>query len=105
MIKNNRPYTNENGWVDDELIIDIDEKEQEIVFNWIDKNIMPRKTELDTRTSYGIKHLLEQDKGIYLTNNQFKDAMMHCGYMPVNPNELNWTYRISKKSKAFRDYR
>lgn len=105
MIKNNRPYTNENGWVDDELIIDIDEKEQEIVFNWIDKNIMPRKTELDTRTSYGIKHLLEQDTGIYLTNNQFKDAMMHCGYMPVNPNELNWTYRISKKSKAFRDYR
>lgn len=91
--------------MDDELIIDIDEKEQEIVFNWIDKNIMPRKTELDTRTIYGIKHLLEQDTGIYLTNNQFKDAMMHCRYMPVNPNELNWTYRISKKSKAFRDYR
>lgn len=61
MIKNNRPYTNENGWVDDELITDIDEKEQEIVFNWIYENIRPRKMKLDTRTSYGIKHLLEQD--------------------------------------------
>ncbi|MBN4083809.1 hypothetical protein JXZ92_03210 [Mycoplasma sp. CSL10137] len=103
MIINNRPYTNENGYVDDELIADIDEKKQEIVFNWIDENIMPRKTKLETITSYGIKHLLQKDTGIYLTNNQFKDAMMHCGYKPVNPNELNWTYRISKKSKAFRD--
>ncbi|MCU4706453.1 hypothetical protein [Mycoplasma sp. CSL7503-lung] len=102
MIRNNRPYTNENGWVDDNLITDIKEKEQEIVFNWIYENIIPRKTELKTRTSYGIKHLLQKNTGIYLTNNQFKDAMMHCGYMPVNPNELNWTYRISKKSKAFK---
>ena len=26
-----------------------------------------------------------------------------CGYEPVNPNELNWNYCISKKSSAFTD--
>ena len=104
MIKDNKPFTNENGSVDYRLITDLDEKEQKIVFKWIDDNIMPRKTELTSKTSYKIKHILENDTGIYLTNNQFKDAMMHCGYKPVRPNELNWTFRISKKSKAFREF-
>ncbi len=103
MIKDNRPFTNENGWLDDKLITDIDEKEQKIVFKWIDENIMPRQTELTSKTSYKIKHILQNDTGIYLTNNQFKDAMMYCGYTPVRPNEINWTFRISKKSKAFRE--
>jgi len=80
MIKDNRPFANENGWVDDKLITDIDEKEQKIVFKWIDENIMPRQIELTSKTSYGIKHILEKDTGIYLTNNQFKDAMMYFGY-------------------------
>lgn len=53
------------------------------------------------KTSYGLKHILEHDTGIYLTNNEFKDAMLICGYEPVNPQELNWTYCISKKSPAF----
>jgi hypothetical protein len=27
--------------------------------------------------------------------------MLQAGYEPVDPNQLNWHYRISKKSKAF----
>ena len=57
--------------------------------------------DLDHDLNIGIKHLLERDTGIYLTNNEFKDAMLQAGYEPVDPNELNWHYRISKKSKAF----
>lgn len=41
-----------------------------------------------------MKHLLEHDTGIYLTNNEFKDAMLLAGYQPVNPNSLNWKHRI-----------
>ena len=47
--------------------------------------------------------IFEKDTGLYLTNNEFKDAMLMCGYEPVNPNELNWNYCISKKSPAFTD--
>ena len=36
-------------------------KEQDIVLNWIRRNILPRKTVLHGRTSYGMKHILEND--------------------------------------------
>ena len=102
MIKEGKPYSNENGSVDDKLMKDLSIKEQEMVIEWINVNIYPRKTVLNSYTSYGIKHILERELGIYLTNNQFKDAMLICGYYPINPNELNWTYRISKQSPAFK---
>lgn len=102
MIKNGRPYTNENGYIDDGLITDISEDEQKIVFNWIKENIEPRKRALSKRTSYGIKHILERDTGIYLTNNQFKDAMMLSGYTPIHANALNWIFKISSNFKAFK---
>jgi len=101
MIRNGRPYTNENGWEDKGLITDIPKETQEAVLDWIRKNIQPRKTPSRRHSSYGIKHFLEDDTGIYLTNNQFKDAMMLCGYGPVDENELNWHYCISEKSPAF----
>ena len=101
MMINGRPYSNENGYVDDGLITDHPQEEIDAIMNWISNSIAPRKTPLGGHTSYGIKHLLERDTGIYLTNNEFKDAMLQAGYEPVDPNELNWHYRISKKSKAF----
>ncbi len=102
MIRNGRPYTNENGWEDAGLITDHPQEEQDIVLDWIRRNILPRKTVLHGRTSYGMKHILEHDTKIYLTNNEFKDAMMICGFEPVDPDMLNWTYRISAKSPAFK---
>ena len=47
------------------------------------------------------KHMLERDTDIYMTNNQFKDAMLACGFLPVNERELNWHYCISRRSPAF----
>ena len=102
MIKNGRPYSVENGYIDADLITSHPEDEQEIIMDWIVNNLYPRKTPNYDRTSYGLKHLLERDTGIYLTNNEFKDAMLFCGFEPNNPDELNWTYCISKKSPAFR---
>lgn len=101
MIKDGRPYTNENGWIDDGLLTDRPAEEQETALRWIRENIRPRKTPLRERTSYGIKHILQRDTGLYLTNNQFKDGMLLSGYEPTDPNELNWHYCISAKSPAF----
>lgn len=96
MIKNGRPYTNEHdsGFIDDELITLLSNEEIATVRKWISDHVK-RSKKIYPNTSYGIKHLLESDTGIYLTNNQFKDAMLLEGYKPINPNELNWEYRIS----------
>ena len=94
MIRNNRPYSIENGYIDETLITEKDEATIAAVSEWIKNNIRPAKKILQGRTSYGMKHILEHDTGIYLTNNEFKDAMMLAGYNPVSPNELNWRYRI-----------
>ncbi len=102
MIRNGRPYTNENGYEDAGLITDHPIEKQEIVLDWIRSNLLPRKTVLSYRTSYGLKHLLERETNIYLTNNEFKDAMMMCGFEPADPNALNWKYRISERSPAFK---
>lgn len=101
MIKDGKPYTTENGYIDSKLFCEIPKKEQSIVLKWIQENIISRKTPLYGHTSYGMKHYLDHDTGVYLTNNQFKDAMLISGYRPINPNELNWEYCISKKSPIF----
>ncbi len=101
MLRDGRPYSVENGYVDKGLITDQPYEVRMEVFKWIKENILPRDTVNDRHTSYGIKHILERDTEIYLTNNEFKDAMMMCGYYPADENELNWTYCISEKSPAF----
>ncbi len=101
MIKNGHPYTIENGAVDDALLSDVPEDVQQVVLMWIADNIRPIKSGNYNHSSYGMKHILQHDTMIYLTNNQFKDAMMQCGYNPVDENRLNWNYRVSEKSPAF----
>lgn len=94
MIKNGRPYTNENGAVDDRLVSGRDDGELLQIDGWIRENVRKSRSVCKGRTSYGLKHALERDTGIYLTNNEFKDAMLLAGYRPVDPGELNWRYRI-----------
>ena len=95
MLKNNRPCTIENGVTDAALVTDCNEEEIRLAGEWIRNSIRPAGTILAGRTSYGLKHILQHDTGVYLTNNQFKDAMLLAGYKPANPNELNWRYRIA----------
>lgn len=94
MIRDGRPYTNENGWEDNGLITDCSDDVKNAVDEWIRQNVRAAGKILPGRTSYGMKHLLEHDTGIYLTNNEFKDAMMLAGHPPVNAGEMNWRYRI-----------
>ena len=99
MIRNGKPYTNENGWEDKGLLSDKSKAEQEMVLSWIREHIKESRRVLRSRSSYGLKHDLQRDTRIYLTNNEFKDAMMLSGYMPVDPDELNWHYRIRVVTK------
>lgn len=98
MIKNGVLYTNENGSIDDKLVTDrpclaeVDEASR-----WVHANILPDPDDICDRSSYGLKHLLESDTGLYFTNNEFKHLMLLMGYEPVDPKELNWRYHVILK--------
>jgi hypothetical protein len=45
------------------------------------------------RSSYGLKHIFHRlPGGFYMTNGQFKGAMLAAGYEPVDRCELNWRF-------------
>lgn len=104
MIRNGRAYTlkSENGLGDecDQITTGatmggIDTAGfMSLVFGWIHDHIAPASRTYTRSTSYGFKHMVEKDIGHYITNNQFKDAMLLCGYQPVKPNETNWMFKI-----------
>ena len=73
------------------------------VIEWIKNNIKARRTPNTMHTSYGIKHLYERETGEYITNDDFKAAMLFCGFHPVNEQDTNWCFCISEKSPAFKE--
>ncbi|MDP2215876.1 MAG: hypothetical protein Q8J68_01070 [Methanolobus sp.] len=73
--------------------------ERKALDNWIISNILPQKAPDKNYTSYALKILFEQSKdGFFITNKQFKEAMVRCNFVPVNKNKLNWDFRVSLKS-------
>ena len=47
--------------------------------------------------SYSLKHDFERDTGIYVTNGEFKGAMLVVGFTPIDNEELNWSFKIKIK--------
>ena len=86
---------------DDYHFADLMDEEKEKALAWIRANVFPRKTPLERYTSYGMKHVLVRRTNIYMTNNQFKEAMLLFGFYPVRVDELNWHYCVSKRSPIF----
>lgn len=96
MIVDGRPQTKN----DTKLLTDEPAPIQKAVKEWIEKYLCPTQKTFFDGSSYWLKHQLQSDTGIYLTDNQFKDAMLLCGYMPKDPDEPSWHFRISRKSPA-----
>ena len=76
-------------------------EEQEMVLTWIRYNVLPAKKPLYGHTSYGMKHTLDIRTNIYLTNSQFKEAMLLCGFYPVETDIDNWNFYVKKSSPIF----
>ena len=95
--------TGARAWTEDDtkLYTDLTEEEQKTVLHWIRWNVERRGTVNKRHTSYGMKHILQKDTKIYMTNNQFKDAMLECGYFPDDMTQLNWHYKVSENSPCF----
>lgn len=58
---------------------------------WIAAELMPTFGTL-SKDTHVLKHHAETACG-YVTNGQFKGAMLASGYEPANPGELNWRFR------------
>jgi hypothetical protein len=61
---------------------------------WIARTFTPT-SRANSRTSYGLKHDFEA-VGFYVTNGQFKGAMLAAGYQPTpgTAGEVNWCFRV-----------
>ena len=70
-------------------------EEQTTVADWIDENIQPfcGKDKCNL-SSYILKDMMRVQTGLYLTNGQFKGAMLLAGYQRES-GETNWTFRIA----------
>ena len=86
---------------DDAHFFDLTKEEQEKALTWLRFNVIPAEKPLDGHTSYGMKHILENRTKIYMTNNQFKEAMLLCGCFPAETDELNWHFCMRKSSPMF----
>lgn len=77
------------------------EKEhQPLIKKWIEDNLIPNliKTINRRRTSYGLKHMCENDLGFYVSNYDIKYHMAMLGVEGKNyDGSINYCYPISQK--------
>jgi hypothetical protein len=64
--------------------------------HWIDAHLVSRQTFNPRHSSYGLKHMAEEDIG-YITNGQFIAAMMACGYR-YKVVGLNALFNVSERA-------
>ncbi len=78
----------------------------EILINWIHENIVKRQNiNYDYDTSH-IRTVFMHDTGIYVSNEEVNDAMLHLGYKISTPmRDLYLHFDISSRSPALRKYR
>lgn len=62
---------------------DLDDETKSMVVEWITSNLKKRKTINRYKTVYWIKHALQSQTGIYLTESQFAEALLICGFLVV----------------------
>ena len=87
---------------DTNVLADLAELEQKVILDFIKANIKSRKSPNWSHTSYGIKQLITRLTGVYITDNQMKDAMLMCGFKPVEEHWFRWVFRISERSPLWK---
>lgn len=75
--------------------------DKQVLLTWIQERLAPYeiKSYNPNLSSYGLKHMFEREKDIYLTNGEYKGAMLSAGYVPKDENSVNWIFKIGKKVK------
>lgn len=79
---------------------ELPEERQKLLLDWISHNFMSIKSFNTRHTSYGLKHLIQNECDEYFTNGEFKGAMLAAGYIVKDKNQTNWIFNISERSPA-----
>ena len=85
--------------VDDVMVFfELTKEQQSILVNYCLTAFIPTKRMNHNHTSYGLKHVFAKfPDGFYVTNGQFKGAMMLAGYLPHDKTDRNWNFSIAEK--------
>ena len=82
--------------LDNVLMTNLSSDKRRIVHEQIRDTFNPIKTYNVKHSTYSLKELLERKTGIYLTNNQMKDALLNMGYICQNEHKINWLVNVSE---------
>ena len=74
----------------------LSEDMKERLARWIKEYLRSDKRFNHRISSYRLKHMFEAVERRYVTNGQFKMAMLKAGYSPYDLDELNWHFKIRK---------
>ena len=73
-------------------------EQQQYLVNWC-SSLSKIKSFNDHRSSYGLKHIFSSSEGaFYVTNGQFKAAMVKAGFSHKPIDSRNWIFNVSEKS-------
>lgn len=92
-------------WGDERSFSDIKGEKREIVKEWVSYWLIPGNRVWKKADTYSLKHRLQYDTTVYLTNNQFKEALILCGLTPNSPEGEDWYFKIDKQSPICARYR
>jgi len=70
--------------------------EQEVLADWCDQ-LVKIKTINQRHSSYGLKHIFSSN-AFYVTNGEFKGAMLVAGFTPDDKTRTNWCFNVSERS-------
>lgn len=87
---------------DEKHLSDLPTRIQDLVLDWVFWNFFPAQKLYPHQNSYSLKHVLQKRTQVYLTNNQFKEAMLINGFWPRDVKELNWYLYIQASSPAIK---
>lgn len=81
---------------------ELSDEEKVSLQSWINCNLAYRQTINKTLDSYFLKDLYQKSTGHYVTNGQFKGAMLEAGFKVLDKNAQNWVFNVSKRSPALK---
>lgn len=87
-------------YLDDDLFEDLPKRQRKEVIKWIEDNFYIRKTPNYNYHTYWLKHALQYETGIYITDNQMKDAFLRAGFYPLDKYDESWKFYLGVKNSA-----
>lgn len=89
--------TNNVGVNDPNDFDNLSDEQKEILVKWIPHNLGRADRVYKKASSYYLKELFEKSpQGFYISNGQFKGAMLAAEYRVFDKKALNWHFGISK---------